>query len=127
MALAALSVLTLALGLRPSTDGHGTHTRLGLPPCGWVVVFHKPCPTCGMTTAFSHAAKGDFLTALRTQPMGLVLVVGTATAFWTGAHAAASGARVWPALALFNRRWVYMTLITAFLGAWIYKIITWTG
>jgi len=127
VALGALSVMALALTLRPAADGHGTHERLGLPPCGWVLVFNRPCPTCGMTTAFSHAAKGDLLTAMRTQPMGLLLVMGTATVFWTGAHAAASGARVGPALALFNRKSVYLALVAAFLGAWIYKILTWTG
>ncbi len=126
-ALGSITVLALALSLRPSSEGHGTHTSLGLPPCTWAVAFDRPCPTCGMTTSFSHAAKGNLMTAMRTQPMGLLLVIGAATTFWTGAHVAASGARVWPALGLFNRRWAYLTLASTFLGAWIYKIITWGG
>ncbi len=127
MALGALLVLALALGLRPSPDGHGTHTSLGLPDCSWAVMLDKPCPTCGMTTSFSHAAKGSLLTSLKTQPMGLLLVVGTAAAFWSGAHAAASGARIWPAVGLLHARWAYLSLAGAVLGAWIYKIITWGG
>ncbi|MEC9374691.1 MAG: hypothetical protein VYC34_12640, partial [Planctomycetota bacterium] len=58
-AAAFIAVLIVAATLTPSPDGHGTHTRLGLTPCPWVLTLNKPCPTCGMTTAFAHAADGQ--------------------------------------------------------------------
>src|SRR5690606_33691507 len=53
-----LGVLGLAPWLTPAAAGHGTHGQLGLPPCGWVLAMGRPCPSCGMTTAFAHAADG---------------------------------------------------------------------
>ncbi|MGE3821953.1 MAG: DUF2752 domain-containing protein, partial [Isosphaeraceae bacterium] len=50
------SVLVVAFAvaswLEPDPSGFGTHRQLGLPPCHFAWVTGKPCPTCGMTTAF---------------------------------------------------------------------------
>lgn len=35
-----------------------------LPPCEWQVRYGKPCPLCGMTTAFYHISRGDLSQAL---------------------------------------------------------------
>jgi hypothetical protein len=75
-AQAVLAVMlggTLALGmmLTPSPDGVGTHTLLGLPPCGMLVTTGHPCPTCGVTTSFVLAAHGRFYEALTNQPFGI--------------------------------------------------------
>ncbi|MCA9610613.1 MAG: hypothetical protein KC619_33690, partial [Myxococcales bacterium] len=39
-----LAVLVTAAMLTPSPEGHGTHTQLGLPPCGFLVYTGYPCP-----------------------------------------------------------------------------------
>src|SRR5204863_3314928 len=71
VALGAAGVLGVALWLNPAPDGHGTHTQLGLPPCAWAVALNRPCPTCGMTTAFSFGVRGRLAEAFQAQPFGL--------------------------------------------------------
>ena len=43
-------ITAIAAVLRPDPSHHGTHTQLGLPPCPAVLLFHRPCPGCGLTT-----------------------------------------------------------------------------
>ncbi|MGC8762139.1 MAG: DUF2752 domain-containing protein [Acidobacteriota bacterium] len=74
-------VLALARWLTPDPSGVGTHTALHLPPCTFYTVFHKPCPSCGMTTAFAWLLHGHPLKALATQPAG-VAVFAAALAYW---------------------------------------------
>jgi hypothetical protein len=125
LAAGALALLVLALVLRPAGEGHGTHTQLGLPSCGWVVAFDRPCPTCGMTTSYAHAARGDLLTAAATQPMGTLLALVTASVFWAGLHVAATGCRTGrlvPGLLSPRTLWVAAGLTAL---AWVYKLLTW--
>ena len=61
ISLAAIAVLGLAAWMSPEGAGHGTHEQIGLPVCAWAQYFDAPCMTCGMTTAFAHAADGDLL------------------------------------------------------------------
>ncbi len=116
-------LLGVAAWLDPSPAGLGTHSQLSLPPCGWIMTMDLPCPTCGMTTAFAHAADGNLVGSFVAQPMGAVLAVATAIALLVGTYTVATGSRV---AALFgrlcNRRaaWLFGT---AFVAAWIYKII----
>ena len=60
LALGVLMLTPVVIGafLRPDGRGVETHTQLGLPPCGWMLKYGKPCATCGMTTAVSEAAHG---------------------------------------------------------------------
>lgn len=69
------SAVTLAIArmLTPATQGYGTHQQLGLPACTFLRWTGLPCPNCGMTTCFAHAAHLDFGAAFLTQPFGLVL------------------------------------------------------
>lgn len=61
--LIPLGLLIVAIRLTPSPSGLGTHQQLGLAPC-WI---HQntgvPCPSCGMTTAWAHAVRGDWTAA----------------------------------------------------------------
>lgn len=61
--------------LTPSATGVGTHTQLGLPPCGFLLLFHVPCPACGLTTAFAHLAHGSLRASLAAHPLGAPLFV----------------------------------------------------
>lgn len=123
VALIAMTVLSVAWFLRPSADGLGTHQQLGLPVCGWVAAADLPCPTCGMTTAFSHAAHGDLLASFLTQPAGMLLALGTAIVAVAAVWTAATGSMLAPFLAAMigpRAGWALGALI-AF--GWIWKIV----
>lgn len=66
------SVLFVARSLHPSPLGVGTHEQMGLPPCPFLHFTGFPCPSCGLTTSFAHAAHLKFYDALLTQPVGLL-------------------------------------------------------
>jgi len=75
--LGAASVLALARTLEASAAGHGTHTQLGLPPCGFYSLTGVPCPACGLTTSFVHLAHGDWVSAALANPVGVPLCLLT--------------------------------------------------
>lgn len=84
MAGGFLVVLGVAAWLHPYTaDGaplsQATHTQLGLPPCNMMVMYGKPCPSCGMTTSFALLAHADVGNSLRANWVGTLLAV-----FWLG-------------------------------------------
>lgn len=126
-ALSCLAVLAAAAWISPSPAGYGSHTQLGLAPCQWAALTGKPCPTCGMTTAFSHAAHADLLSAVQAQPFGALLALVTATVFWLSVHAAFTGSRSLEAAGGLLRWWVWWVLGLALTGAWVYKMMTWQG
>jgi hypothetical protein len=53
----------------------GTHTRLGMPPCEFYVMFGKPCPSCGLTTSFALLMHGDVGNSLRANAVGTVMAL----------------------------------------------------
>jgi hypothetical protein len=127
VALAATGVLGLAAWLEPSPTGLGTHSQLNLPPCGWIVTMDLPCPTCGMSTAFAHAADGHLLQALHAQPLGGLLAIAIAMALFVGLYVAATGSRLGR---LFTRLWGRRApwfLGLMIIGAWVYKILSYKG
>ena len=127
VAACAGAVLGVAAWLDPSPTGVGTHQGLGLPPCGWIAAMGLPCPACGMTTAFSHAAHGSLWAAFRVQPMGAVLAVLTAAAFLVAAFVALTGSRLGHVLAARITPRVLLVLGLATLAAWGYKILLMRG
>lgn len=123
----AMAPLAIGAGLTPADEGHGTHTQMGLPSCNWVVAFDRPCPTCGMTTAVTHAAHGDFLGSFMAQPAGFVFALLAACAFWCGLHGLVSGAAtVRTAGGLFKGR-TWFVVGGILLAAWAYKMVTFEG
>jgi hypothetical protein len=127
VAVCAAGILLLAAWLEPSPTGLGTHSRLAMPPCGWIAMIDTPCPTCGMTTAFAHAANGNLPAALGAQPVGAVLAVAVAIALLIGAYTAATGSRV---AVMFQRLWGRRTAWALGIGvgvAWGYKILAYRG
>ena len=124
----AVSVIFLAAAwVTPNDRGVGTHHQLGLPTCSWIVAADIPCPTCGMTTSFSHAVRGQFLQSLFTQPMGLVIAIGT---FLIGVIAifttitGRSLALIW--MPFCGRKYIILLGIFAIL-AWGFKILDYRG
>lgn len=123
-ALVLLALLGIGAALRPDPAGHGTHTQLGMPPCGFLSATGHPCPTCGMTTAVSLAARASPLASFKTQPFALLLALGAAVAFWGCLHVAVFGSRLgrlggrllrarvlWGFALLWGLSWVYTLLI----------------
>lgn len=125
VAALALALLLVAAGLTPNPAGHGTHAALGLPPCGMVLATGLPCPTCGMTTAFAHAARGDLPASFLAQPMGFLLALSASCAVWIGLYAAATGARVGSILSRMVSPRLLWVLAGLTVAAWLYKIGVW--
>jgi hypothetical protein len=73
LAFAFLGVLGVARWLRPDPAGFGTHQQLGLPPCQFARLTGRPCPSCGMTTAFAWTVRGRFDRAWGANPAGALL------------------------------------------------------
>ena len=127
IALLTGGVLLTAWLLTPDASGKGTHTQLGMPECNWIVLMDLPCPTCGFTTSFSHAAHGDIVESFLTQPAGAMLAIVTAVFFLgslvvllTGAPLGGVLVRYWTA------RWTW-TVIGLILVAWAYKMLRFKG
>jgi len=126
-AAGCLGVLIVAWFLTPSSEGLGTHQQLGLSECGWITAVNLPCPSCGMTTAFSHAANGDLLSSFVTQPMGMLLAVGAAVTVVVGTYTAVTGSMLAPFLGgMFNTR-VMWVLVMLLMLAWMWKIMDHRG
>ncbi|MEQ9096173.1 MAG: DUF2752 domain-containing protein [Phycisphaerales bacterium] len=123
VALVAAAPLAVGAALTPAAEGHGTHTRLGLPSCSWVVAFDAPCPTCGMTTAVTHAAHGDLIGSFLVQPAGAIFSVVAAIAFWCGLHGAITGAETVRQSARIFRGRTWWLIGGILLAAWAYKMV----
>ena len=85
------SVLVLATQVEPDVSGYGTHTQLGLPPCGFLMLTGSPCPGCGLTTSFAHGIRGDWVLALSANPLGLPLLFVVCACIPLGVAAALRG------------------------------------
>jgi hypothetical protein len=120
--LGFLSVLLLAAWIRPDPSGVGTHTELHLPPCTFYVVFHKPCPSCGMTTAFALLLHGRPLDALRAQPAGVAVF---AAGLWAWLYLPLAWRRRRPFEHLFDLKAfvpVVVSLIVLILAVWGWRM-----
>jgi phosphatidylserine synthase len=121
VAAVLLAALVLGFALAPSPTGMGTHTGLGLTPCGMLVMTGHPCPTCGVTTSFVLAAHGRFGEALVNQPFGLAVFVCVAGGLLLSGFTLAAG-RSWLPLVTVNRV-LATVIILAVIAAvsWGYK------
>ena len=127
VAFGAAVILGLAAYLTPAEAGLGTHEQLNLPACAWVTLMDVPCPTCGMTTAFAHAANGDLLAAGLTQPLGLLLALGTAMALLLGTYVALTGSPIAGMLGRYFTARTAWLLAALALAAWLYKVLSHRG
>ena len=119
------AVLALAAWLEPSTQGHSTHTQLGLYPCTMLSFTGFPCPMCGMTTTFALMADFRFLQAAINQPFGVVLFVVTVVVFVFALLESVAPRERWRRFF----RWIYphegrlaIAVTAALLLSWCYKI-----
>ena len=113
----------IAWDLEPDPRGFGTHERLGLPPCSFRMLVGKPCPSCGMTTSFSHFVRGRFTASAEANFAGFCLaVVCAAQVPW--AWISIRTGRWWriarPDAVLF---WLILGLTALCLAEWIVRLL----
>jgi hypothetical protein len=100
VSLGSAAILGIGAWLTPASEGHGSHTQLGLPPCMWPIAFHRPCPTCGMTTAVAEAAHGTPVAsvchAALWAPCGAGCCDGRAGGLSRGCNRLSAWPGVWP-------------------------------
>lgn len=121
--LLASAVLVVARFLPPSPRGVGTHQQLGLPPCYFLKLTGLPCPSCGLTTSFAHAAKWHFYEALLAQPFGLFAFCLTVLLIPLSVYLMYTQVP-WGRLIRARRaNTVVYTLLALYLLGWVYKII----
>jgi hypothetical protein len=120
-------LLIVAATLSPTADGYGTHTQLGMDRCGFAAQTGLPCATCGMTTAFAHAADGNVLASFTTQPAGAVFAIGTAMVSLISGYTLVMGISLVPIGRFCWRPKVIIGLIVLVLVAWGYKMLVWQG
>jgi hypothetical protein len=73
LGLAAL--LVLAMCLKPDARGFGTHQQITFHPCTSLTWFGVRCPSCGMTTAWSHVVRGQLPSAVAANSGGALLAI----------------------------------------------------
>jgi hypothetical protein len=122
--LASLAVWSVSLWLTPDPRGYGTADQLGCPPCGWIAVYGMPCPTCGMTTAFAHAARFHWVRAFGSQPAGALLAAAVYLAGLVSGYALLTG-RCWQ-INWYRLRpgYVGTAVVLIVLAGWAFKILT---
>ena len=125
--LACCAVLAIAASLTPADSGLGTHTALKLSQCGWIILWDLPCPSCGMTTAFAHAADGNLWNSVKTQPLGAILALATAMTLILCTYVALTGSKILVAVANLWTGKVAWTLGGLAAAAWFYKIAAYRG
>ena len=122
IALACLSVLVIGMVLVPSPDGVGTHRAMGLQACQFLARTGVPCPGCGMTTSFAWFARGNIEASLYIQPMGTVLAILCAGAFWGAAYVAVTGKPLYRLAERIPQRYYLWYLPSFAIVAWAWKI-----
>ncbi len=116
------ALVTVSAFLAPNPSGVGTHTELHLPPCGFWAAFHKPCPSCGMTTSWALIMHGRPLRAVKTQPAGAAVFLA-ALGWWLYLPWAWRKGR--PFSRLFEMKAALFTpaaLIVIILGVWAWRL-----
>ena len=116
-------VLVLAGYVTPAAEGLGTHQQLNLPACGILQRTGYPCPTCGMTTAFSYMVRGRVLQSFITQPAGALAAICCILAALTTGYITITGRRLerldrYIYLAGLNWLWLIMSITAIALLAW---------
>ncbi len=117
-----LAVVITAAMLTPSAAGHGTHTQLGLPPCGFLVFTGYPCPGCGLTTAFAHMVRLQIFGAWHANPFGIVLFLCTAATIPVAAAGLVRGWSVVATLDKLHAEKIAIGLSLLSLGVWIIRV-----
>ena len=120
--IGSISLIAIAASVTPHRAGLGSHRQLGLPACSMITLTGYPCPTCGMTTAFAHTVRGQWLAAFHSHPAGFSLALLTIIAGAVSLGVVVTG-KVW----MINWYRVSPVRVTVgavllVLGGWAYKL-----
>jgi hypothetical protein len=118
-----LGLLLVAAWLEPSPNGRGTHRQLGLPPCTFLTLFGRPCPTCGMTTAWACLMKGQWQNACRANAGGTLLGILAATAVPWLLGSAMRGAWLGGPLGDSTIAWIATAVLLVTLIDWAFRLL----
>ena len=116
------AILAVAATLHADSRGYDTHTQLHLPACSMIQTTGMPCPTCGMTTAFTHMAHGQVIHAVKAQAFGTLLFLAVMLAGVLGAAQALSGRDVLARLT--PRIWWLWIMLVGVVAGWAIKMGT---
>ena len=122
IALAAVSLLVMAVTLKPSPSGIGTHRAMGFAACEFERTTRLPCPTCGMTTSFAWFVRGNWLASFYVQPMGFAVALFAGTIFWAGVYIAITGRPIQRLSRQLPMVWVVSVSMGFAIAAWGWKI-----
>ena len=121
-------MLLTAWHLEPAHLPLGPASQLSFPGCAFRERTGYPCPTCGMTTAWAKASRGDLIAAFRANIAGAVLAVAAFCGLLFGLATAGLGRPFYlrivaPVLGLFRPTgWLYALLALIFL-AWAWNAL----
>lgn len=119
-----VALIGIGLWLEPAEAGIGTHQQLGLPACTFLKLTGYPCPSCGLTTSFTHAVHLDFGRALAVQPFGLVFFLAVIAWIPTSTVLIARG-RKWNEIIESRRMTPILGALTLlYLAGWFWKLAT---
>jgi hypothetical protein len=117
-----LGLLATAGRLTPNQHGQGTHQQLGLPPCTILAWYGIRCPSCGMTTSWSHVVRGQVFAAIRANAGGTLLAL---VALAAGPWLLVSGLRGRWLFSPPRETWVLavaLTIVTITLIDWVLRL-----
>jgi uncharacterized protein DUF2752 len=108
--------------LTPARAGFGTHTQLGLPPCGFRALTTLPCPACGLTTAFAHMARLEITSAVHAHVLGFPLFLVTMLALPLGVIACVRALPIANTIELLRLRQLAVMMSFAALISWVARV-----
>ena len=123
LGLGLVGLLLIASILQPNRAGTGTHEQLGLPPCTFQLITGVRCPSCGMTTSWSHFMNGDLHAAWSSNAGGLCLAVMASIAAVWSLYVAVRG-RYQPTLPPKIALCIAATVMLITLVDWVSRVIS---
>jgi len=120
--IGVVALLGLAVWLDPVRLERYDRPYPLLPPCGFLMTYGYPCPTCFMTRAFVYMMHGRPDKSVLAQPFGALLCLIVIYLGVGAVHVLITG-RPWrPFWNRWPRRYLLGTLSGCFLGAWIFRL-----
>lgn len=121
--IGGLAVVLTAFLLTPDPRGWGTHEHLHLPPCFFLWLTHRPCPTCGLTTSFAYLAKGDIINGARIHPMGPPLFMALLVLMGSAFHGLVKRRSFWRILENKVSLWTVVLLVSGLSATWVARFV----